>query len=164
MDERGQTLQDYLLGISLLLLTVAGVFGFFPEVFVPFQETVGAEDRLMADRLADEVVEVNATVEEERTVNLTALNRTLTDPDGLGRLKNRSGIPAWMPVNVTVQDEDGTLLIRGESGEAGTVYRDDGSEAVATRVRTIQAQNRSSPCADSCQVVVRVWEGGRNRV
>jgi len=158
MTDRGQTLQDYLLGIVLVLLTIAGVFAFFPEVFVPFEEPVESEDRQMADQLSSEVIEANSTVGKRRTVNTTALNQTVQDADKLETLLNRSGIPSWKQVNVTVRTGD-TLLVRGESSDTGSVFRDDNSAPPATTIRTIQAQNRTHTCADSCQLVVRVWEG-----
>ncbi|PSQ34164.1 hypothetical protein BRD08_10520 [Halobacteriales archaeon SW_10_66_29] len=158
MPERGQTIHDYLLGIVLVMLTIAGVFAFFPDVFVPFQEPVESEDRQMAGELATELVEVDSTMDGRRTVNLTALERTLEDPDALGVLVNRSGIPEWKQVNVTVRDDE-TVLVRGESSTTGSAFYEGSSAPPATAVRTIQAQNRSHACADSCELVVRVWEG-----
>lgn len=159
MTDRGQTIHDYLLGIVLVLLTIAGVFAFFPDVFVPFQEPVESEDRQMATELAAELVEVNSTTQGEQTINVTGLEQTMEDPDALGGLINQSGIPGWKQVNVTVQNETGSVLIGGESSETGSVFREDSSGPAATFVRTVQAQNRSHDCADGCQIVVRVWEG-----
>jgi len=158
MRDRGQTLQDYLLGIALVLLTVVGVFAFFPDVFVPFEEPVESEDRQMANELATELVEVNSTMQGRRTVNVTGLERTVQDTDALGRLVNRSGIPRWKQVNVTVRS-DARLLVTGESSDTGSVFREESSAPPATTVRTIQAANRTHACAESCQIVVRVWEG-----
>jgi hypothetical protein len=159
MTERGQTIHDYLLGIVLVLLTIAGVFAFFPDVFVPFQEPVESEDRQMATELAAELVEVNSTMQGEQTINVTGLEQTIEDPDALGRLINQSGIPGWKQVNVTVQDETGSLLIRGESSDTGSVFREESGDPPATTVRTVQSQSRTHACAESCQLVVRVWEG-----
>ena len=160
MNDRGQTLHDYLLGITLVLLTVAAVFAFFPDVFEPFDRPVDEEDSYMADRLSEEVVAENAVVGSDRTVDLDALNRSLRDPSTFRRLTNRSAIPSWKQVNVTVRARDGEVLVAGESAVVGSVYREGDTGPTATRVRTIQAHNRSSQCAMGCQVVVRVWEGG----
>lgn len=159
MDERGQTLQDYLIGTVLVLLTIASVFAFFPEIFVPFEGAVDPGNEGMADELADEVVAVNATFDGERTVDTAEMNRTLRDPDGFGRLVNRSGVPDWRLVNVTVRDGD-RIVFAGETDTVGSVYRENSSGSTATRIRTIRAANESSPCADGCRVVVRVWGGG----
>jgi hypothetical protein len=160
MSDRGQTAHDYLLGMVLVLLTVAAVFAFFPEVFVPFEDPVETEEQHMAGRLADEVVEVNRTVREERTVNVTGLEWTLRDPDAFHRLTERSGIPEWKQVNVAIRGRDGKVLATSTTSDPGSVFRSESSSPAATRVRTIMAHNRSSECADSCQVVVRVWTGG----
>ena len=159
MTDRGQTIHDYLLGIVLVLLTIAGVFAFFPDVFVPFQEPVESEDRQMATELAAELVEVNSTMQGERTINVTGLERTMEDETTLETLVERSGIPDWKQVNVTVQNETGSVLIGGESSDTGSVFREDSGDPPATTVRTIQAQNPTHACAESCQLVVRVWEG-----
>lgn len=155
MTDRGQTIQDYLLGILLVLLTIASVFAFFPSVFDPFEGDRATENREMARRLAAEVVEANATAGRERTVNVTGLEGTLRNPSSFGRLVNRSGIPEWKRVNVTVQNERGAVLVASEVDDVGAVFRDD--ESAGTQVRVIQAVNRSNDCADGCQVVVRVW-------
>lgn len=159
MTERGQTIHDYLLGIVLVMLTIAGVFAFFPDVFTPFQEDVGTDDRHMADRLSEELVDANRTMGEERTVNLTALNRTIQRESPFGTLLNRSGIPGWKQVNVTIRDSVG-MVNASETSKWGSVYYESSSDPPATRIRTIQAQRPDSPCANSCQLVVRVWEGG----
>jgi len=159
MTERGQTIHDYLLGIVLLMLTIAGVFAFFPEVFTPFQGDVETEDRHMADQLSNELLGANRTVRGERTVSLTALNRTLQDSDTFGVLLNRSGIPRWKQVNVTIRQPAG-VVSSSETGQWGSIFRDDSTDPTATEIRTIQAQRQNSPCTESCQLVVRVWEGG----
>ncbi|PSQ27581.1 hypothetical protein BRD09_08235 [Halobacteriales archaeon SW_10_68_16] len=159
MDDRGQTLQDYLLGILLVLLTIASVFAFFPEIFVPFGDPGDPGNQEMADELADEVVAVNATFGREGTVDTAGLNRTLRDPDGFGRLVNRSGIPDWKGVNVTVRDGD-RVVFASETATVGSVYRENSSGPAATRARTIRGVNESMACADGCRVVVRVWGGG----
>jgi len=157
MTDRAQTLQDYLLGISLVLLTIIGVFTFFPDVFVPFEEPVASEDREMATELADELVEANRTMRGTQTVNFTGLSGSMQEPI-LGRLVNRSGIPGWKQVNVTIM-ESNTVLVRGDTNGVGSVFRQDSSDPPATVVRTVQARNRTHTCAESCQLVVRVWGG-----
>jgi len=155
MTDRGQTLQDYLLGIVLVLLTIIGVFTFFPDVFVPFDEPVESEDREMATELADELVEANRTQRGTQTVNVTALEQSIQDPI-LGRLVTQSGIPDWKQLNVTIKESDQVIEVGAANG-TGSVFRQDSSDPPATVIRTVQAQNRTHACAQSCQLVVRVW-------
>jgi len=155
MSDRGQTIQDYLLGVLLVLLTTAAVFAFFPDVFIPFEQADQQENKKMAERLADEVINVSMTVRGEQTVNLTSLERAVQDSDNFALIVNRSGIPHWKQVNVTVQDENRDILVAGESDTVGSVYRE--GRSTGTQVRHIQDVNGSSDCADGCQVIVRVW-------
>jgi len=158
MTERGQTIHDYLLGIVLVLLTIAGVFAFFPEVFTPFQEPVESDEQHMSERLADEVIEVNRTMGGSQTVNYTALTETLTDGDKLNRLVNRSGIPRWKQVNITVENQTG-VVAASETNQRGSVYRLDRQNPAATTTRTIEAKSAAPACEQSCQIVVRIWGG-----
>jgi hypothetical protein len=157
MTDRGQTIHDYLLGIVVVLLTVAGVFAFFPDVFVPFEEPVDTDNQYMADQVADKLLDAQATTGGDRTVNLTALDRTLRNGTALGALLNRSGVPDWKLVNVTVQNSTGVVL-RSETDDVGSVYRQGVSDPPATTIRVVQGRGDEN-CSDSCQVVVRVWGG-----
>lgn len=157
MTERGQTIHDYLLGIVLVLLTIAGVFAFFPEVFTPFQEPVDSDEQHMSDRLADEVIQVNQTMRGSQTVNYTGVTETL-EHGGVGTLANRSGIQQWKQVNITVVNQTGVVASSNTSNRA-SVYRLDRGDPAATTTRTIRAQTAVPACEQSCQVVVRVWGG-----
>jgi len=158
MTERGQTIHDYLLGIVLVLLTIAGVFAFFPEVFTPFEEPVESDEQHMSERLADELIQVNQTTRGSQVVNYTALTQTLNDGDTLADLVNRSGIPGWKQVNVTIENRTG-IVASSETSQRGSVYRLDRENPAATTARTVQVRPAVPACEQSCQIVVRVWGG-----
>lgn len=146
MNERGQTANDYLIGIIIVLLTIAAVFGFFPSIFEPFQEPLDNDERTMADNLATQLVETNRTMNGQRTLNFTGLNKTIKRTD---LLKRQAGIPSWKQVNVTVRtDVTSPPLFTGGDNRTGQVE--------ATTVRYVRAQN-DTRCASGCQLVVRVW-------
>lgn len=157
MTDRGQTIHDYLLGIVVVLLTVAGVFAFFPDVFTPFQDPVGTDDQHMAEELADELLESQVTTGGDRTINLTHLGGTLGNATAMGALLNRSGVPDWKNLNVTVQSRAGVLL-RSKTSGVGSVYRPEASDPPATTTRIVQGRG-NGPCTESCQLIVRVWSG-----
>jgi hypothetical protein len=158
MNDRGQTIHDYLLGIVLVLLTIAGVFAFFPEVFTPFQEPVESDEQHMSEHLADEVIDINQTMHGTQTVNYTALTETLNTGSKLETLVNRSGIPRWKQVNITIENQTG-VVAASETSQRGSVYRLDRENPAATATRTIEARSAVSACEPTCQVVVRVWGG-----
>lgn len=155
MTDRGQTIHDYLLGVVLVLLTILGVFTFFPDVFTPFEEPVQNNEENMAEELATEVVEANQTMRGSRTVNYTALGETLNSDDRVSTLANRSGIPRWKQLNITVINQTDVVATTATSGR-GSEYREQ--TVAATITRTIESPVEPE-CRDSCQVIVRVWGG-----
>lgn len=155
-DTRGQTLQDYLFGVILLLLTVLGVFAFAPTVFTPFQEPVESENQQLSDRLATELIAETRGYTDSQTVSFAALNESLSDSSTLGDRIDAAGIRSSKRVNVTVRDPtSGNTLFTSETDDEGSVFRDD---PAATTVRTIVIHGqRDDPCRDGCQLIVRVW-------
>ena len=149
MTSRGQTTYDYLLGTVLLLVTIIAVLSVLPQLFDPFTSPVSAEERGLADRIATEAIETNATANSERTLNVSGIQ---DEEQYISDLKNRSGI--WKPyarsVNITFQ-KPGTLSPGKTIGEERL---DSTPEAQAVRnVRTVD----SSTCNGECHMIVRVW-------
>lgn len=151
-DARGQTLQDYLFGAILVLLTVLGVFAFAPTVFSPFEEPVESENQQLADRLAVELVEETRALADSQTISFDRLNASLTG--GLSERIDAAGVRPTKRVNVTVRDPaTGRIVTASDTDGGGSVFRND---PAATAVRTIQGL-RGDPCRDGCQLIVRVW-------
>src|SRR6056297_1102575 len=99
--DRGQTAQDFAVGIGLFLLAVAFVFAFVPQVVSPYDVGVGASESAQADRAASLIVG-NLSV-EDRPNELHA-SRTTTYFNGadVDALRNRTGLPFTARINVTV--------------------------------------------------------------
>jgi hypothetical protein len=95
----------------------------------------------MADRVAEEVIETNATAESERSLDIDNI-----DVDGL---KTRAGVNEYRSVNVSFQSKNGTVI---------RSYGDQrvGDRSSATTVRTVKIIN-DPDCRLGCQLVVRVW-------
>lgn len=151
MSDRGQTLNDYLLGISLLLISVLLVFGYFPEIFAPFEEEVSNEEDAMANNLATQIVENSTVSGSAQRVNFTQLNKTI---DSFVDDSERAGIPLWLNWNVTVVDEqEETIQHQGRALQNGSLWFDYDA---GTSIRFVQAQTNPA-CQDGCRIIVRVW-------
>ncbi len=144
MNQRGQTAYDYLLGIVLLLVAIITALSLFPQVFGPFVDPVSADKEKMADRVAEEILEDNATVAGDRTLNVSGLDG---DDDYVEGLKKRAGVNEYRSLNITVQTRTKTIA------QAGDERR--GNEPSATTVRTVRTTG--GPCEHGCQLVVWVW-------
>jgi hypothetical protein len=157
--DRGQTPNDYLLGIVILLLSIILVFGYFPSIFQPFEQQVGNEEQAMANNLAAEIVENSTVGGNEQTVDFVLLNQTV---DSYFNNSEQAGIPRWLNWNVTVIDNDGNRVnLTLPSGpnkriQNGTTWRGERAEST---IRFVAPQDSSqvSGCTNGCRIVVRVW-------
>jgi hypothetical protein len=142
MTGRGQTEFDYVVGMTLVLLTLTGVFTFVPGIYEPFDDPVATDDTATADRIADDLLTVSAVQDSSNTVNRTKLEANIdavdppTDTDTL---------------NVTLQD--GTEIVTG----TGSSYADN-RQPSATTVRVVTfATDDTGTCEPICRLIVRVW-------
>lgn len=156
-DDRGQTAQDFAVGIGLFLLAVAFVFGFVPYVISPFDAGVGAAEASQADRAATTVVANLSDPERPNELDASATESYFDGP-GSNDLRNRTGLPFTARINVTVTNvTSDTFASRdGSSDEwaAGGEYFERFGGVSSTRiVRT----DEPGVCEPVCRLVVRVW-------
>jgi hypothetical protein len=174
MDTRGQTPQDFAVGVSVLLVTVIGVLAFVQGSAVGVYESPDVQrNQPIADRAGTYLVEnhsVKGTRNHVRYNTSGGINASLNaDTDDLRDLKNNSGLIVATErrvnprVNVTVvnastleagardpavDDHDKTLAW-GPSAEGRT--------NVATTSRVVKLTNATGQCDPVCWLVVRVW-------
>lgn len=164
-DDRGQTLQDFILGIGLFIVTVTFVLGLFPSFLSPFTTGAGGEERAQADRVAGAMVVNHSTDAGKTSLNITELNRVLekSQPE----LRERYGLPETSSVNITVRELDGSRIVQyGGSTMATAEQRRNQSSESSARVVTVDERtvDRSklpagtdSVCKPGCRLIVKVW-------
>ncbi|WP_423744788.1 hypothetical protein V5735_01715 (plasmid) [Haladaptatus sp. SPP-AMP-3] len=142
MDDRGQTLNDYVLGISVFLLTVAFVVAFLPGIFTPFNAPIGDSTTARASRGATFIVG-NLSVDghpnvldQARTAAFFQRNET--------ELRETLGFPRTTDVNVTVVEE-ATRTVAWAAGDA------PGEHPTAATGRVVRIG------ATTYRLTVRVW-------
>lgn len=140
---RGQTTQDYAVGMGLFLLIVVFALTFVPSVLAPFEHVDENERAAQAERAANTIVE-RAAIDGDR-VHLDG--ETLDDElASLG--PSDLDLPATATLNVTLRDLDGGAF----EGGGGRPY--DGQNAGSwTRIVTTD----DGDCAGGCRMIVRVW-------
>lgn len=152
MRERGQTAYDYLLGIVLLLVTIITVLSLFPQFFGPFVDPVSTDREKTSDRVAAEVIEMNSTMDTERTLDIEGLDQTIESDEEtyLQTIRERAAVDEFRNVNIVIQSGQGseTTLSIGDQQPAG--------EPTATTVRNIRGVAHED-CRDGCKLIVRVW-------
>ncbi|WP_435345688.1 DUF7287 family protein [Haloarchaeobius sp. HRN-SO-5] len=159
-DGRGQTTQDFAVGISIFLLTVGFTFGFLPSLLSPFGSPLGDDITAKSDRVAETIIDDHLVEGELRTLDDTELDNFLTNNPTDADLRAYFGLRASADVNVTVMNvhDDGTrtVLVGPASGDemsAGDEYGSQTSAASTTRVVVVE----SGQCDVECLLVVRVW-------
>jgi hypothetical protein len=174
--DRAQTVQDFAIGASVFLLTIAFVFAFIPTLFTPFDSNVAPGLDAQADRVGDAIV-TDAAVDGkpnwlDRDETLDALE--LTSGSGTGdELQTAYGLPSTSQVNVTVtpmrlEEEDDPITDGGDTFAAGDQYRDR-SAATVSRIVVIQGVDDCDPTLDAdgnpsngkqgkaCRMTIRIW-------
>lgn len=154
--DRGQTPHDYLIGVSIMLVVLFGIFAVVPGIYEPFQEPVGGEEHAMADRIGERIVGDHSLPGTTNTLNYTRLETTMQDGSTGGdfaTLLDRAGVPETTQVNVTLLKRNPPVdLTQGNDLE--DIYYLNRSTA-ATSVRIVRFDDDS--CEPVCRLVVRVW-------
>ena len=152
--ERGQTTQDFAVGIGVFLLAIAFVFSFFPALVTPYDSSVGGAETAQADRIADRIV-YNASTETPNELDENGLDQyngtNLTSQLGL----RSSGGTTIDNVNVTVTNiSTGAVVTPTDKWTGGENYAD---QPAASSARIVTIENRDDKCDPACRLIVRVW-------
>ncbi|WP_276253764.1 DUF7287 family protein [Halomontanus rarus] len=161
LRDRGQTTQDFAVGIGIFLLATAFVFSYMPSLLTPFSSSVDSGQTAQADRIAATIVD-NLSEDPDRPnhLNASAFEEQYGDADdgtdlaaALG-LRVANGVPidkANVSIEELNQSEDRSAR-RIDDYTGGDPYSDE-SAASAGRIVTIDHLD----CDPACRLVVRVW-------
>lgn len=150
--DRGQTAQDFAVGIGLFLLAVAFVFAFVPQIVSPYDVGIGASEASQADRAADSIVH-NLSVDGEQVVlDASAADHYFIDTSPtVEDLRERTGLPFSARINVTIRNVESESVVGG--WQAGPLHREGREAATASRI----VRTDDGTCEPACRLVVRVW-------
>ena len=160
LGERGQTTQDFAVGIGVFILAVAFVFSFLPSILTPFDSTVTGGQTAQADRVADRVVyNLSTETGPENELNGSAYEAFVDDSDGLAeRLGLREDETRYDRIDVRLEPLNESESL-GEKWAVGDGY-DNQSAASSARIVTFEegSFNDAEPeCDPACRLVVRMW-------
>lgn len=157
IHDRGQTAFDFLVGMSVFLVTVGFVFAFVPGMFAPL-ETASA-NMVTVDRAAGSLVE-DLLVEDVRRPGV--LNATCTEAffDGTGGascrfeedandLNGALGVDSTATVNVSFESGGSVATLDGDRLAAGPEPPSTADVVVGQRVVLVDDRRLSA--------YVRVW-------
>lgn len=149
---RGQTLQDYTIGISLFLITVAAVLAGLLGFTSPLTAGVSAEDISQSERVSTAMVGNHSTGRQPNELDASQLSTTMNQP--VEQLRTRWGIERTTSLNVSLVTLNGTRIVdRGGNELAVGASATNRSTATASRIVTLD----DGTCDPSCRLVVRTW-------
>ena len=153
-DERGQTLHDYVAGISVFILTITVVIGLLPGLLAPYQAGGNAADAAAVERISDRLVSNFSTSSAPNVID-EEIRSDVMGSDVV-RLQDRYGLANHSNVNVTIVTLNGSAIVE----ESGTSYAAGanwiGNDPTST-ARVISLSHSPSECQPACRLVVRVW-------
>ncbi|MFC7045638.1 hypothetical protein ACFQH6_09685 [Halobacteriaceae archaeon GCM10025711] len=158
-SHRGQTTIDFIVGMSVFLLTIGYVFSFIPGMFVPFDSGSGT-NVVVADRSAAHLAEhalgdPGSPAVLNDTCTEAFFDTTTPDPPGCqfdedaSNLDEALGIDPRRSVNVTIRDDGSIHVLDGTRLAAGSSPPPDAEVVVARRVVLLDG--------DYYLLHVRVW-------
>lgn len=163
-DDRGQTPQDFAIGMSIFLLAVITVLTFVPSIFTPFTapETAieGQADRASTSAMSELTVEGSTTqLNRSATESWFATYRSQPTEELAAEL----GLESYRSVNVTVVPLEGNasaapvdITANGNTTALGAGDPYDGQSS-STMVRIVEIETADGECEPACRLVVRVW-------
>ncbi|WP_135665897.1 DUF7287 family protein [Halorhabdus rudnickae] len=146
--DRGQTLQDYVLGISIFIVGIFIVLSMFPGLLGPFHSDIGRDKQATADRVSSTIVSNLSVPEQPNHLNTTATRNlfALSTSD----VRTRFNLSRPTQLNVTLEALNG-------SAQFETVGDGITRNQTAISTRIVHVNVTSGNCDPACRMVVRTW-------
>lgn len=167
LADRGQTTQDFAIGIGVFVLAIAFVFSFVPSIITPFSSSVGSGDAAQADRIAATAVD-NLSTDPDRPNHLdwdtfdATYNDTSSEDlvDVLGLRATGEGPIDRVSISIETLNQSEDVGDRTVA-TGGSTYDRGRAAASASRLVTIDLDGVAGAdpedCTPACRLVVRVW-------
>lgn len=149
-DERGQTFQDYTLGVSLFVVSVAIILAFIPSILAPFNAPIDDGVSTRADRSAERLTYSLSADGQPNVLNPVETKEFFRDRSDERSVRAYLGLDETSNVNVTIHDPatDAVESIDAVRLAAGEPYPDR-PMAASSRVVTIEDE--------PYRLTVRIW-------
>lgn len=161
LQDRGQTTQDFAVGIGIFLLAIAFVFSYMPSLLTPFSSSVDSGQTAQADRIAATMVdELSGDPDRPNHLDEAAFSSNYGYTDDSKELADELGLRATDDVAIDKVNVSIERLNQSKSRSdrqigtlsGGDPYNDE-SAASSGRIVTIDHPE----CEPACRLVVRVW-------
>jgi len=159
--DRAQTAQDYALGISIFLLVLSFVIGYFPSLLEPYDSGAGAAESATGNRVSQTIISEVGSGRAPNDINSTLAATYFTSNLSSDEVRKNLSLSEDTFVNVTVKtlNRSSLLEVTDPSGTpialaGGHTYQ---NESAVTVSRVITMRDDLGACRPACRIVVRVW-------
>lgn len=143
MTPRGQTTLDYLVGVTIFLLTIAFIFAFIPASFEPLDTDWGVQ-AMESDRAISHLAGAELAKSPQKPFILDQEKTDTFFSKSDADLAEDIGLPGTAQANLTIQTNESTVIYRrGEPLPA--------SRSVVTAKRSVLLEG------SQYRLVIRVW-------
>jgi hypothetical protein len=146
--DRGQTTQDFAVGVGVFLLTVAFVLAYVPTALPQPASDATAGREAQADRIADEVVDNLSAAGTGTRLNATRTQWFFEFNDDSATLRENFSLPPTARANVTLEHLNGTSVTTSDDVYAGSEYRNQSAGSASRLIVYNEKRYR---------LLVRVW-------
>lgn len=155
MDARGQSLHDYVVGISVFVLTVAVVLGLLPSVVAPFQSGGGAAEASLSTGIGDRLVSNLSLAGSPTVLDGEAVSDIMARDESA--LRDRFGLRSYQYVNLSLRTLNGSVVLTDGAGAVQAAGASAESEDVVTASRVVRVDEPAFDCEPACRLVIRAW-------
>jgi hypothetical protein len=158
--DRGQTTQDFAVGVGVFLLTVAFVLAYVPTALPQPTADATASRNAQADRIADELVDNLSVAGTGTRLNSTPTDCFFEFNDDSATLQENFSLPTSVRANVTLQDLDGTAVDHDPLNGSASCVNDDFDVYAGSEYRNQSAGSASRLIVyngTQYRLLVRVW-------
>lgn len=152
-DDRGQTLQDYVIGISIFVVVVFLALSFFPGLLNDFQSGSVGDHEAQADRISRQIVTNNTVPGTENQLNATAIEGMMDQSED--DLRQRFGVNDTVNLNITLESLNGDYYINDTRTLTSEPNYYDTTAGTSARIVTLSDDGYG--CSPACRLVVRAW-------
>ncbi|MFA9425260.1 hypothetical protein [Natronorubrum sp. A-ect3] len=150
LRDRGQTTQDFAVGIGVFILAVAFVFTFLPTILTPFDSSVSGGQTAQADRIADRLVYHLSDSDTSPNAIDSGDFKDIDDVDGIREIVGLRTAGDRVSVQIEQLNESETV----NDMVIGDQYND---QSAASSARIVTLDDNPEGCETACRLVVRVW-------
>lgn len=160
--DRGQTPQDFALGVGLFIIVVGFTFAFLPSAFMFTGADPGPTEMKQAERTSMALISNLSVGENQNTLNATGTADFFNQTDTESELQSAFDLSTTTNINVTIQplNYDDVVTVRDSNSvdislTSGTTYPPD--RPAAEVVRIVRIVDQDGDCVPGCRLVVKVW-------